>query len=439
MSWSKEAEQCVIGGCFLDDFGYEVVSDTGMKADDFYHAGHKVAFKAIETLTKRGCPIDVVTVSEYLENSNQIQEAGGSNYLSSLMDMVPSTENLRAYAEIIYDYSRKRQLKAMSVAADDLLNDGESVEAVQDYISSELMRISEGVAKKSIISAGAALKTLIERIQSRADGVSADMAYRTGLDEVDNLVRLEGGRLYVIAGRPGMGKSTFAQKISDVNASDGISVLNFSMEMPAEEVIARSVSAKGNVSRDFMQDPNNKKYTEEWNKLAAASSIVKDWPLFIDDSSSLRVSDIKNKTRSFLRKSESYQKDGRAVLIIDYLGLMKLDSDNRVQGLGEVTKELKRLAMELKIPVILLHQLNRGVDSREDKRPKLSDLRDSGEIEEDADAVLFLYRDEVYNEDSSDSGIAEVIARKNRTGQPGIARVAATLKFSRFDNLSSGY
>ncbi|MEK9713809.1 MAG: replicative DNA helicase [Thalassolituus sp.] len=440
MSWSKEAEQSVLGGCMLDELAYEMADSTGLKASDFHSDSHSVIYDAITQLIKKNTPVDVVTVADWLDDRNKLEGVGGAGYLSQVVDWTPSIDNTKAYAEIVFDYSRKRQLKSMACGVGDLIDDGETVDAVQDYVSSELSRISEGRVKNSMVSAGAAMKSLIERLQNRVDGVSADMAYPSGLEQLDGLVRLEGGRLYIIAGRPGMGKSVLSQTIANENAKNGVSSLVFSMELPADECIGRSACQFASIDNGFLADPGNPKYKDEWSKVTVAATNIKDWPLHIDDSASVRVSDVKNKARSFFRKSESYQNEGRGIILIDYLGLMKIENDNRVHGLGEITKELKRLAMELRVPVVLLHQLNRGVDSRQgDKRPNMSDLRDSGEIEEDADCIMFVYRDEKYHEDTDQKGIAEIIIRKNRTGREGTAFVKSQLQYYRFANLAYDY
>jgi len=375
-----------------------------------------------------------------LDTVNQLDQCGGVQYLSYIVDITPSIENAVTYAKLIYEHSRKRQLMSLGESIRNRISDGMKADEIQDYTSSELLRIFDGGSTDTSHTAGKSLKAFVDGLQLRYDGV--ENKYTTGLKDLDGLVNLTAGRLMVIAARPAMGKSTLGQKIADANLRDGVPVIHFTMEMPHDELMERYVSAVGSVNRTFLQDPvsfPSDQQGEEWSKLATASTVIKEWPLVIDDKSKPSATDVRNKAKAFFRKQAKYTEEGKGLVIIDQLTLMKLEGDNRVHGLGAITKAMKSLAMELKIPVILLHQLNRSVDSRQgDKRPMPSDLRDSGEIEEDADIITFIYRDEVYNEDTMDKGIAELITRKNRGGRTGTVRVAAELHYSRFSNLS-GY
>lgn len=435
MSWSKEAEQSVLGACMLDELAYEAVSDTGITADDFHSAQHRIIWSAIESVAKAGDQIDVLSVVESLRAKGASDDAGGIEYVSYLVDVTPSSDGAATYAGIVKEWSRKRQLRTLGETVSMMIADGESPDDVQEYAGSELMRLESGRSLKTSHGAGALLKAAVAELQSRFDGAISE--YKTGLSDLDDILRIEGGRCTMIAGRPGMGKSAMANRAIIQSCMDGVPVLCFTMEMPGVEVMNRLICSVGRLDNSFMQNPKGYQYqSEAWDKLAAATNIIKNWPLEIDEKTSATAQHIRNKSRAFFRKQPGYIENKKGMIVIDYLGLMGMSDKNRVHAIGEISKALKALAMELKIPVIVLHQLNRGVEQRPDKRPVASDLRDSGELEEDMDHILVLYRDEQYNEDSPDKGIAELITRKNRTGPNNkTVRVSAQMQFYSFENL----
>ena len=310
-----------------------------------------------------------------------------------------------------------------------------------DYISSEVTNATEGRISTNQSTMGKAIKKLLDRTDDRLNG--KEELYSTGFKDLDDVMKLEGGRLMVLAGRPSMGKSTLGQNIMENNAKEGIPCYFATMEMPEEEIAARTMCSQGGVDNDFLQDPKGftSKHAdsdEQWPKLSAAVNLAKDWPMEIDYCPSLRIADLKNRVRAWLRKQPGYIKNGKGILLIDYLGLMKMAGNDTNKECGAITKELKRFAGEMKIPIILICQLNRKLEQRPDKRPIMSDLRDSGEIEEDADIIAFVYRDEVYHEDSPDKGIAELILRKSRNGKLTTVRLMSELKHYRFKNLYRG-
>ncbi len=439
MAWSKEAEQSLLGACMLEETAYDAIQEVGVTREDFHSAQHKAIWEAIDHLAGQGKDIDIVTVVERLSDKGQVQDAGGIEYVSWLVDATPNAENAKSYAEIVFQWSRKRQIRSAVESASSMLDESESITEVMDYISDEIARISTGGAKATSFTATELLKNCIQELEDRFEGKKQD--YKTGLRDLDEALRLEGGRLTLIAGRPGMGKSSLANQVMIQACKDGVPTIMFTMEMPGVEVMNRLICTVGSVNNQFMKSPAEYKHQdEEWPKLAMATSLINGWPLEVDQKTSASIQHIRSKAKSFLRKHDSYRENGKGLILIDYLGLMSMSEKNRTHAIGELTKGLKAMSGELMVPVVILHQLNRGLESRPDKRPSLSDLRDSGEIEEDVDHAIMLYRDEEYNHDSPDRGIAELIIRKNRTGQNNTAvRVAALMQYYQFKDLAGGY
>lgn len=432
---SKEAEQSVLGALLLDE---QIIASvlTILVSDDFSDAVHKKIYQSVIELDEESKPIDVITVAERI-GMDYI------SYLGELADMTPSTANAEAYAQIVSDKAKYRRLASIGSGINLLMEEQAKAEEVEEYIGQQLQTASGAENNKTLSIMGAAVKKLIQRTDDRMTGKV--QLYSTGLIDLDGVLQLEPGRMMVIAGRPGTGKSTLAQNIIEHNCKQGIPCFSATMEMPEEEVAARMISSQSGVSSKFLQDPSG--YTaqhktdvdDQWARFSSGVNITKDWPLMIDYCPGLKLGDFKRRVRAFFHNQPEYKENGKGIMCIDYLGLMRMEGDNRVQGLGVITKALKTFAGEMGIPLLLLAQLNRGVEQRPNKRPVNSDLRDSGEIEEDADIIAFLYRDELYNEDTPDKGIAEIILGKNRGGSPSTVRVAAKLHNYKFDNLSHGY
>lgn len=439
MAWSKEAEQSLLGACMLDELAFDSAQEVGIKRDDFHATQHKLIWEAIEAIATSGQDVEVVTVVDRLTVTGSLEDAGGIEYVSWIVDVTPSYENAKSYAEIVFQWSRKRQMRSAVDIAAVMLDESGDFSEVMEYLADEIARISSGGSKATSFSAPDLLKQCLQELEDRHDGKKSD--YKTGLADLDSAMRLEGGRLTLIAGRPGMGKSALANQLMIQSCRDGVPTLMFTMEMPGVEVMNRLICSVGSVHNGFIQDPAKfVNQDHEWTKLAAATNQIKDWPLEVDEKTSASIQHIRSKAKAFMRKQDAYREHGKGIVLIDYLGLMSMSEKSRTQAIGEITKGLKSMATELKIPVIILHQLNRGVESRPDKRPVLSDLRDSGEIEEDVDHALMLYRDEYYNADSPERGIAEIIIRKNRTGQNNTAvRVTALMQHYQFKNLARPY
>lgn len=443
MSWSEEAEMSVLGAIMLDEIAYDAVTEIGLQADDFFFGSNRLIFKAITELAQKAMMIDVVTIVDKLESNNEIEFIKGAGqsgraYVSYLPSHVPSYDNVKSYAEIVYEHSRKRKFNALAEQVRIMIEQGDSSAEIQDAVGAELIRISEGSSNKTSFNAGEVFKKSIDGLRERMEGRATN--YKTGLTDLDSVLRIEAGRVTMIAGRPGMGKSLLANQIIINSCRAGIPTIMFTMEMSAEEVGNRLLCSVGKVDNRFFLEPLEYKYpTEAQAGLSRALAEAKLWPLEVDEKTSASAEHIRTKIRSFLRKQPAYTEEGKGIVLVDYLGLMKMSESNRVHAIGEISKAMKSLAGELKIPIILLHQLNRGVEQRVDKRPVASDLRDSGELEEDMDHIVMLYRDEVYNEDSPSKGIAELIIRKNRTGQNNVtARVAAQLQYYKFSDLAYG-
>ena len=430
---SIEAEQSVLGGLFLDKDALIKVVER-VQADDFYRQDHRIIYHAINTLDGEGKPFDLVTVAEWLESHQQLDDAGGLPYLAELAENTPSASNVGVYADIVRKRSILRQLISATVKINETVFNpkGFSSEQVLDFAEQTIFEIAEQETRgKRVYSA---IKDLLVDALERVDELyrkkTPVTGVATGFDDFDERTAgLQKSDLIIIAGRPSMGKTAFAVNITEHAAiKEELSVVVFSMEMPGEQLAMRMMSSLGRVDQHKVR--TGKLQDDDWPRLTSAVSLLKDKNLFIDDTPALTPAELRARCRRIAREH------GLDLVIVDYLQLMQIPgtSENRATEISEISRSLKAMAKELGVPVVALSQLNRSLEQRPNKRPVMSDLRESGAIEQDADVIVFIYRDEVYDEDSADKGIAEIIIGKQRNGPIGTVKLAFRGQYTRFEN-----
>jgi len=431
--WSPEAEAAVIGGILLDPRTLDEAADVVSPAD-FYRADHRLIFTAFLAMQDERRPLDLVTTSEWLEARGQLAEAGGMAYLATMARDTPSAANVRPYAQLVREHSIRRRLIAASTDIARLANEEPDMPAALDQAQALLSGIAErGSSRSEAVSIRDAIREFCDDLDTRYERGGDLAGEPMGLADLDRaLSGLQPGRLYVIAGRPGMGKSSLALQAGAEFAIRKRSVLVHTLEMPTIECVARLFSCLGRVDHGALQDARLQ--DEDWPRVTSVVTLIADQPLYFDEGASLSIGDLRARARRHKRAR------GLDLLIVDHLGLLRGEgrTENRTQEVGTISRGLKRLAKELHIPVIALCQLNRGLESRTDKRPVMADLRESGDIEQDADVVLMVYRDEVYNPDTRDAGCAELILRKNRGGVLTTVPVQWDGKYQRMQNLADG-
>ena len=432
---SIEAEQSVLGGLLLDNASFDRIADA-LTADDFYRREHRLIYSAISTLCQESSPADVVTVTEYLEKRGELDNAGGLAYLGTLANNTPSAANIVAYAAIVRERSILRRLIQVSgdISAVAYSPEGRSAQEVLDKAEERILEISEiGHRRGAFQPLNALLSKAVDRIDELFRSESPLTGVPTGFTDLDNMTSgLQGGDLVIIAGRPSMGKTSLAMNIAE-NAAVGhkIPVAIFSLEMPGSQLAMRMMASLGRINAHRVR--TGKLDDDDWPRLTSAVSLLNDAPIFIDDSAGLTPMELRARARRLKREH------GLGMIIVDYLQLMQSTEteENRATEISNITRSLKGLAKELEVPLIAMSQLNRSVESRTDKRPVMSDLRESGAIEQDADVILFIYRDEVYNKDSQDKGTADVIIGKQRNGPIGEVRLTFLGEYTRFENYTS--
>jgi len=430
---SVEAEQAVLGGLMLDNQAWDKVADLVVE-EDFYRRDHRLIFRAINDLYAHSKPCDVVTLSEWLDQSGLLEEAGGLAYLGALAKNTPSAANIKAYGEIVRDRSVLRQLITVGndISGGAYQPEGRSTEELLDTAESSVFKIAEQGArgKKGFTAIKDLLVKAVDRIDELFQQDNPITGVPTGWDSFDEQTSgLQKGDLIIVAGRPSMGKTSFAMNIAENAAiKHGVPTAVFSMEMPGEQLAMRMLSSLGRIDQHKIR--TGKLEDEDWPRLTSAVGILAEAPLFIDDTAALSPNDLRARARRLSREH------GLGLIVIDYLQLMQVHgtSENRTNEISEISRSLKALAKELEVPVVALSQLNRGLEQRPNKRPVMSDLRESGAIEQDADVIAFIYRDEVYNEDSPDKGTAEIIIGKQRNGPIGTTRLTFLGQFTRFEN-----
>jgi replicative DNA helicase len=430
---SIEAEQSLLGGLMLDHQSWDKVADV-VSERDFYRKDHRLIFSAIAALAESASPCDVVTVSEQLGNRGQLDEAGGLEYLATLANESPGAANARAYARILRERSMLRALISAGnqISGAAFTTDGRSAAEIVDEAERLVFEIAETGARGR--SGFRALKQILPEAVDRIDLLHQSEGDITGIPsgftEFDKLTAgLQAGELIVIAGRPSMGKTTLAINIAE-NAAIGSKVPTaiFSMEMPSQQLAFRMISSLGRVNQTHLR--TGKFPDEDWSRINTAVQLMSDAPIFIDDTAGLSPTEIRARARRLQREH------GLGLIVVDYLQLMAVpgSKENRATEISEISRSLKALAKELALPIIALSQLNRSVEQRTDKRPVMSDLRESGAIEQDADLIVFIYREEVYNQDTPRKGIADISIAKQRNGPIGDFPLTFVGRYTKFEN-----
>ncbi|MBS0317344.1 MAG: replicative DNA helicase, partial [Proteobacteria bacterium] len=438
---SIEAESSVLGGLLLDNGAWDRVGDLLTDAD-FYRYEHRLVYAAVATLVNATRPADVITVFEQLQAQGKADEVGGLAYLNALAQYVPSAANIRRYAEIVRERAILRKLVRASdeIATSAFNTQGRAVDKILDEAEQKIFNIGEEGSrmKQGFQGMDALVVQLLDRVQEMADNPNDITGVPTGFYDLDRMTSgLQAGDLVVLAARPSMGKTALAINIAEhVALHEELPVAVFSMEMGASQLAVRIVGSIGRI--DQMHLRTGKLTDSEWPRLTEAIERLRNISLHIDESPGLTVSELRANARRLAR-----QCGGKlGLIVVDYLQLMGVSSsmsdENRATAIGEISRGLKMLAKELGCPVLALSQLSRGVESRTDKRPMMSDLRESGAIEQDADVVMFIYRDDYYNKDSKEPGVAEVIVSKQRNGPTGMIKLAFMKELTRFESLATG-
>ena len=438
---AREAERAVLGGLMLETHRFDSVIQI-IKENDFHDPKHQIIFHAMSELVDENKPLDPLTVSEKLDNNNDLQAVGGQANLIDLATSTPSAANLEAYAEIIKQRSITRRLQKTNSDIAELIRNpqGQNGNDLLDRAESMIFALNDEASQNndSLHSSGELVESSMEKLYELSDKDGGLIGSSTGFKDLDKKLQgIQDGDLIVVAGRPSMGKTSFAMNIAEnvlLNQDNNGAVLIFSLEMSGEALTTRMLSGmcklnQQNVRSGMLKDNELKLLFKEGERL-------KNLPLWIDDSSLLTPMELRAKARRLHRQEEN----GLSLIVVDYLQLMQLpaSNENRVNQISEISRSLKSLARELNIPVIALSQLNRAVEQRENRRPKMADLRDSGAIEQDADVILFIYREEVYSpEDDKYEGLAEIIVGKQRNGPIGTVKLTFQKEYTRFENFAS--
>ncbi len=432
---SLEAEQSVLGGLMLDNDAWFNVAEV-IGAQDFYRPGHQIIYEAMADLAASDQPLDAVTVSERLVSKGLLEKCGGLAYLAELAESTPGASNLLAYARIVREHSTLRQLigAAQRIADAAFTPEGRRSDELVDMAEQEVFRIAEGRLKEGGPQKLVPLLTAaVDRIEKLYASRNPITGVPTGFDDLDKKTAgLQPSDLVIVAGRPSMGKTSFALNLVEhaVMESDG-AVLFFSLEMPAEQLVMRLLSSLGRIDQSRMRTGDM--HEDDWPRFTSAVSQLKDKQLFIDDTPAITPNELRNRARRVARETGKL-----GMIVVDYLQLMRGSGnpENRTNEISEISRSLKAIAKEMKCPLIALSQLNRSLEQRTDKRPVMADLRESGAIEQDADVILFVYRDEVYHPESADKGTAEIIIGKQRNGPIGMVRLAFIGNLTKFENLA---
>jgi len=435
---SLEAERSVIGGLLLSADGWDAISEI-VTAGDFYRPEHRAIFRQIARLVDQSEPVDVITVADRLLATGELEAAGGHQYLADLAEQTPTAANIRAYATAVHE---RAVLRKLILAAQDIANtgfhpEGRTAEELLDEAERRIMQISEDGPKSGAPRGMEQLLTgALERIEELFNSGGDITGLTTGFIDLDGMTSgLQPSDLVIVAGRPSMGKTSFAMNLVENAAlASEKPILVFSMEMPAEQLVIRMLSSLGKIDQGRVR--NGKLEQDDWPKLSAAMAKLKEANIFIDDTPALTPTELRSRARRVAREHGEL-----GMVMVDYLQLMRVagSSEGRTAEISEISRSLKAIAKEFRCPMVALSQLNRSLEQRPNKRPVNSDLRESGAIEQDADVIMFIYRDEVYHEDSPDKGVAEIIIGKQRNGPIGTCKRAFRGEFTRFENLARGH
>ena len=435
---SIQAEQAVLGGLMLDNEGWDKVAEH-VSEEDFYRKEHRYIFRAISQLAAKMDPFDVVTVSEMLETMGEIESVGGLAYVGMLAKDTPTAANIDSYAKIVRDRSVLRQLihVGTTISGSAFNTEGQETSQLLENAERQVFEIAEQQqrGKSGFIPVRSLLAKAVDKIESLYEQDNPITGVSTGFTDFDEMTSgLQASDLVIVAGRPSMGKTNFAMNLAEnvaIKAKKPVAV--FSMEMPGDQLAMRMMSSLGRIDQHKVR--TGKVDDDEWPRMTSAINLLAETQLFIDDTAALTPTEVRSRSRRLMREHGQL-----GLIVLDYLQLMQSPSsgENRVQQISDISRNLKALAKELNVPVVALSQLNRNLEQRPNKRPVMSDLRESGSIEQDADVIVFIYRDEVYNEDSPDKGVAEIIIGKQRNGPIGTSRLTFLGQYTRFENYT-GY
>ena len=439
---SMEAERAVLGGLLLEPGVWEDVS-TVLVSADFYTQAHTLIFESIDDLDRFDQPLDAVTLIETLKRHEHLDSVGGVEYIMELVEETPGASNVKAYAHIVQERSLLRNMisTARHIADSAYKPAGRQAAQLLEEAEQEILRIAEArPGAGEAVQIDGVLKGALAKIEElfKTDGKITGIT--TGFKDLDEKTAgLQKSDLVIVAGRPSMGKTTFAMNLVESAFMNEEPAVVFSMEMPSEQLVMRLLASLGRIDSSRMRTGDLE--PQDWDRLSTAVRLMQGKPLFIDDTPALTPTDMRARARRVDRQCRQKYGKGVSVVMVDYLQLMRVagGGENRTNEISEISRSLKALAKELDCPVVALSQLNRSLEQRPNKRPVMSDLRESGAIEQDADIIMFIYRDEVYNEDSEDKGMAEIIIGKQRQGSIGTVRLAFIGKYTRFDDLAQGY
>lgn len=429
---SKEAEESVLGGILIDNHTVNQALEI-LRAEDFYRANHQAIFSAMTSLAEKREPIDIVTLSSELKARGSFDDVGGTPYLAHLASTVPNASNVIFYSRLVKEKSlRRRAIEAAGRISNDAFNEETTTQEFLDSAEQAILGVSDYRVRQSFHRVSEIVPHSIQLVEKLYDQKELVTGVPTGFQKLDELTAgLQPSDLIIVAARPSMGKTAFSLNIAQyVGIHKQQAAAVFSLEMSKEQLVLRMLCAEARVDNKRVRTGHLG--DRDFPRLVDAASKIAEAPIFIDDTPALTVTELRAKCRRLHRDVKL------SLIVVDYLQLMRspsYSSMSREQEISDISRNLKALAKELSVPVVALSQLNRSVESRDNKRPVMSDLRESGAIEQDADIIMFIYRDEVYNPETADKGVAEIIISKQRTGPTGVARIAFSAEYTRFDNL----